>query len=45
MWCALSLRALEQRHVERLLRQVRGWVAVVAQQPGIPRSSLDQKLK
>ncbi len=42
---ALTLKELERRHIEAVLRQERGKVEPAARRLGIPRSSLYQKLK
>jgi DNA-binding NtrC family response regulator len=42
---ALTLAALERRHIERILREVGGRVAEAATRLGIPRSTLYQKIK
>jgi DNA-binding NtrC family response regulator len=41
----LTLSEVEQRHIERLLREERGHVVRAAARLGIPRSSLYQKIK
>jgi DNA-binding NtrC family response regulator len=41
----VSLRELERRHIERVLREERGHVERAAARLGIPRSTLYQKLK
>ncbi len=41
----LTLSELEQRHIERLLREEHGHVGRAAMRLGIPRSSLYQKIK
>jgi DNA-binding NtrC family response regulator len=41
----VSLRELERRHIERVLREERGHVERAASRLGIPRSTLYQKLK
>jgi len=41
----VTLAELEQRHIERILREEGGHVARAAQRLGIPRSSLYQRLK
>jgi DNA-binding NtrC family response regulator len=42
---ALSLQELEQRHIQRVLRQEQGHVESAARRLGIPRSTLYQKIK
>jgi DNA-binding NtrC family response regulator len=42
---ALTLRDAEIRHIERVLRELRGQVPAAATRLGVPKSSLYQKLK
>lgn len=42
---ALTLAAIERRHIERVLRDCGGRVAEAAERLGVPRSSLYQKIK
>lgn len=41
----LSLREVEQRHIERVLQEEQGRVELAAKRLGIPRSTLYQKIK
>jgi transcriptional regulator of acetoin/glycerol metabolism len=41
----LSLRELEQRHIQRVLAKEQGHVESAAKRLGIPRSTLYQKIK
>ncbi len=41
----LTLREMEVRHIERILRDARGRVQVAAERLGVPKSSLYQKLR
>ena len=41
----LSLRELEQRHIQRVLHKEQGHVESAAKRLGIPRSTLYQKIK
>ena len=42
---SLTLKEVERRHIEQVLRQEKGKVESAARRLGIPRSSLYQKLK
>jgi DNA-binding NtrC family response regulator len=41
----VTLRELERRHIEQVLREEGGQVEAAARRLGIPRSSLYQKIK